>query len=244
MSIGFYDVVDHSILRFRQLLFWDETRLNYATARRYADAVERKGEVNGIWGFINWTLRAICIPDKHQELYYSGYKKCHGVKYQAVLTPDGLVSHLTGPYTGKESDWIAYKNSGIVTWLRELHEPQPDANQLYIYGDPAYSLSYGVLSSYTALPHRPLNPLLAEVNAHMSSLRISVEHGFGKLMMLWGFNSYKMGLKIGLSPVAAYFMVSILLCNIHSCFNSNQTSEKFRCQPPTVHENLVSIVRA
>lgn len=85
--------------------------------------------MNGIWRFINWTLRAICIPDKHQELYYSGYKQCHGVKYKAVLTPDGLVSHLTGPYTGKESDWIAYKNSGIVTWLRELHEPQPDANQ-------------------------------------------------------------------------------------------------------------------
>ncbi|KAI5843115.1 hypothetical protein DFP73DRAFT_479298, partial [Morchella snyderi] len=73
---------------------------------------------------------------------------------------------------------------------------------------------------------------------------ISVEHGIGKLLMLWGFNGYKVWLKIDLSPVAVYFMVSILLCNIHSCYNGNQMSEMFRYQPPGVHEYLVSAIAA
>jgi len=50
-------------------------------------------------------MQATYHPKENQELYYSGYQKCHAVKYQAVLTPDGLISHLGGPYTGRESDW-------------------------------------------------------------------------------------------------------------------------------------------
>jgi len=193
-----------------------------------------------VWGFIDGTMRAICRPDKSQEIYYSGYKKCHAVKYQALSTPDGLIAHLAGPYTGRESDWTAYQSSGLVGKLRELQlvdYPDPD-KRFYIYGDPAYSLSYGIICAYQAQPNRPLSPLLQEVNSHMSSLRISVEHGFARLMMLWGYNGFKMGLKIGLSPVAAYFMISVLFCNIHSCFHGNQTSKKFHCSPPSVHSYL------
>lgn len=58
-----------------------------------------------MWGLIDGTMQATYHPKEDQELYYSGYQKCHAVKYQAVLTPDGLISHLGGPYTGRESDW-------------------------------------------------------------------------------------------------------------------------------------------
>ncbi|RPA92523.1 hypothetical protein L873DRAFT_1709331, partial [Choiromyces venosus 120613-1] len=77
-------------------------------------------------------------------------------------------------------------------------------------------------------------------NTHMSSLCISVEHGFTRLMMLYGYNGFKMSLKIGLSPVVAYFIVSVLFCNIHSCFHGNQTSKKFHCNPPSVHSYLAA----
>ena len=72
----------------------------------------------------------------------------------------------------------------------------------------------------------------------MLSLHISVEHGFGQLMMLSGYNGFTMGLKIGLSPVAVYFMVSDLFCNIPTCFHGNQRSKKFHCTPPTVNSYL------
>lgn len=99
---------------------------------------------------------------------------------------DGLISHLAGPYEGKLGDWSAWKASGIQEILRKVHAGS-DLDQLYVYGDPAYTLSYGVMGGYKAQPSRPLNQA---VNAHMSSLRVSVEHGFGKINSLWQFLDY------------------------------------------------------
>jgi len=35
---------------------------------------------------------------------YSGYKRHHGFKYQAVVCPDGLIESIAGPYEGKIND--------------------------------------------------------------------------------------------------------------------------------------------
>ncbi|KAI5821044.1 hypothetical protein BZA77DRAFT_239215, partial [Pyronema omphalodes] len=69
-----------------------------------------------------------------------------------------------------------------------------------------------------------------ENNRVMSTFRTSVEYGFGKVMMLWSFNGFKNNLKVGLSPVAAYFMVSVSPSNILTCFNGSQTSLQFNCE--------------
>ena len=105
---------------FRDMLFWDSNRLTRATIARYAEAIEWKGGVQGVCGFIDGTMHATCHPQENQELYYSGYKKCHVVKYQAVSTPDGLITHLAGPYTGQESKWTAYQSSSLVSKLQAL----------------------------------------------------------------------------------------------------------------------------
>ena len=95
-------------------------------------------------------MRVICRPEENKELCFSRYKKCHAVKYQAISIPDGLISHIAGPYTGRESDWTAYQNSGLVLKVRELDlakDPNPDGRD-FIYGNPAYSLSYGIICAY------------------------------------------------------------------------------------------------
>jgi len=33
-----------------------------------------------------------------QKLFYSGYKKVHSVKFQAIMAPDGLIIHLAGSF--------------------------------------------------------------------------------------------------------------------------------------------------
>jgi hypothetical protein len=76
------------------------------------------------------------------------------------------------------------------------------------------------------------------MNAAMSAVRIGVEHGFHKTMMLLSFNGFKHNVKVELSPVAAYLMVVVLFCNTHTCFNWSQTSTQFSCQPPTVDQYL------
>ncbi|PWW76569.1 hypothetical protein C7212DRAFT_191527, partial [Tuber magnatum] len=75
-------------------------------------------------------------------------------------------------------------------------------------------------------------------NVHISSLRISVEYRFGELMILLGYNEFKIDLKIGLSPAVAYSIVFILFRNIHSYFHKNRMSKKFYCSPPSVHTYL------
>ncbi|PWW76568.1 hypothetical protein C7212DRAFT_192276 [Tuber magnatum] len=103
-----------------------------------------------MWGFIDSTMKAICHPDENQEIYYSGCKKCHVVKYQALSIPNSLIAPLSELYTSRESDWTAYQSSGPVAKLQELelvHDPDP-ARRFCIYGDLAYSLSYGIICAY------------------------------------------------------------------------------------------------
>ena len=119
-------------------------------------------------------------------------------------------------------------------------QPRPaegiSSTRYYLYGDLAYWPAFGIMG-----PIRPQNQqgiLSREEKAAslaMSSVRISVEWGFGMNANLWGINNYKRGSKVMFSPVAALYMVSTLLTNIRTCMDGdNQVSEKFQL-PPTYH---------
>ena len=62
----------------------------------YAHLVGQKcgNLVQHVWGFIDGTT---CRPLYHQRLLYSGHKRRHGIKFQLVVTPDGLIALLYGP---------------------------------------------------------------------------------------------------------------------------------------------------
>ncbi|RPB01311.1 hypothetical protein L873DRAFT_1764308 [Choiromyces venosus 120613-1] len=55
------------------------------------------------------------------------------------------------------------------------------------------------------------------MNTYMSSMHISMEYSFSKMMNLWSFNSFKGNLKSSLSPITEYFLVACFLSNIHYC---------------------------
>ncbi|KAG0123472.1 hypothetical protein HOY82DRAFT_495239, partial [Tuber indicum] len=49
--------------------------------------------------------------------------------------------------------------------------------------------------------------------------------------------------KIMSSPVAAYYLVSTLITNIHTCLRGrNIVSDKFKCSPPSLHEYVHSVL--
>src|SRR5687768_7720240 len=68
----------------------------------YAGLVSGKSElaISNVWGFINGMLRKTCHPKYFQKAAYSGHKQCHGIKFQSVLAPDGLLVALFGPVAG------------------------------------------------------------------------------------------------------------------------------------------------
>ena len=90
--------------------------------------------VNGIWGFIDGTLRKTCRPSRFQRLAYSGHKRCHGIKFQSVVTPDGMFALLYGPIAGSRHDCFLLAQSDLVQQLRQTIPLDPHTNL------PKYSL--------------------------------------------------------------------------------------------------------
>ena len=99
-SVSWIETVFNGTLTYiyeqrRDFLYWDAQRLTAEQLQIYCDAIDAPG--NRIYGFIDGTHRAICRPSTmDQKFFYSGYKKVHSVKFQAIMTPDGLIIHLAG----------------------------------------------------------------------------------------------------------------------------------------------------
>ncbi|KAF8215445.1 hypothetical protein K438DRAFT_1544831, partial [Mycena galopus ATCC 62051] len=72
--------------RWGHLLDFDSNGLlSPASMQEYADAIHDSGApLDGIWGFIDCTIRAVCRPRFFQRVAYNGYKKIHATKFQAV----------------------------------------------------------------------------------------------------------------------------------------------------------------
>ncbi|KAG0126029.1 hypothetical protein HOY82DRAFT_492016 [Tuber indicum] len=114
----------------------------------------------------------------------------------------------------------------------------PNGQTPVVYGDPAYFLGTGVIGAFRNHRYRDISDDERRFNQHMSRQRMSVEWGFGKAVMQWGFISHKANFKVGLSPVRAYYAVCILLSNVHTWYWGSATGVKFNCNPPTIYEYL------
>jgi len=93
----------------------------------------------------------------------------------------------------------------------------PNSETALVYGDPAYFLGTGVIGGFRNHRHREMTEPEPRFNRHMARQRMRVEWGFGKAVMQLGFMGHKSNIKVGLSPVGAYYAVCILLSNVHIC---------------------------
>jgi hypothetical protein len=110
----------HLDREFGRLVQWhpmlEKRRIKY-----YARKVQRRGHGRGIvWGWIDGTFLPTCRPLEDQRRVYSGYKKRHGIKFQGIVTPDGLMTSCDGPYLGEANDNRMVRESGLETRLREV----------------------------------------------------------------------------------------------------------------------------
>ena len=87
-----YDAHSHRITQ------WNPTFLSPADLQIYSDAVAAKGAaLQNCFGFIDGTVRPICRPGEQQRILCNGHKRLHGLKFQAVALPNGLIGHFYGP---------------------------------------------------------------------------------------------------------------------------------------------------
>jgi hypothetical protein len=237
-SIVFTSVLDYLRDRYAELIVWDPHRLTLQQLQQYAEIISKAGGPDNVWGFVDGTNCGIARPIEGQEDYYSGYKKHHSIKFEGIVTPDGLISHLGGPRHGPIGDWKLWMESGMPEILAELFDGVSDMEKLWLYGDRAYSNSNGVIGAISRIGDRLLTREEREHNVAMSQYRISVEWSFGKVVNLWGHCAFAKGLRVGLQAVGTMYVVAVLLTNVHSCLYGCQVAQYFNTKSPSLEDYL------
>jgi hypothetical protein len=88
-------------------------------------------------GVHRWDLQNDVSTRENQEDCYTRFKKGHRYKYQAIISPDGLISSLSGPWEGPKTDWAIYLDSGIGDLVKE-NARNLRGERVFVFGDAGY----------------------------------------------------------------------------------------------------------
>lgn len=221
----------------KHLLEFGGSILTLQRLRYYSTCIHNAGSpYKNCIGFIDGTLRPICRPNHDQSMLYNGHKRVHGIKFQNVMAPDGIVLHMNGPWAGSRHDAGIFGRSNILDLLKEKLSYENET--FCIYGDSAYPLS-----TYIQTPFKGtiLSSDQALFNSVMSGCRITVEWSFAKIIQEFAFLDYKKNLKLNLQIVDKYYLVGTLFSNCHVCCYGSETSKFFKCDPPSLEDYLATI---
>ncbi|XP_062571196.1 uncharacterized protein LOC134233231 [Saccostrea cucullata] len=209
--------------------------LSHAKLDEMATAISNCGApLSNCWGFIDGTVRPICRPQSYQQLVFNGHKRVHGLKFQCITTPDGMIAHLFGPIEGRRHDAGMLRESDVEHQLQQYMTKAN--NDVYsLYGDPAYPLS-----PYLIPPFRGgvISANQMRFNKRMSAVRVCVEWTFSKILNLFAFLDYKKNQKLYLQPVGKYYRVASILTNCHTILYGSETGTFFGIDPPSLQEYL------
>ncbi|XP_070384926.1 uncharacterized protein [Dermacentor albipictus] len=206
--------------------------LDLAKLEDFSQAVYAKGApLQNCWGFIDGTARAICRPSRDQKLFFSGHKRFHALKYQAIMCPNGIICQLNGPYVGSRHDAGILRRSKTYQKLEQLVK----GRRFCLYGDPAYPLRPLLLKPYGG---SSLTVQQLAFNKRMSTVRQAVEWGFGKIAGLFAFLDFRKNQKLRQQNVSRMYKVGAILANCHTCMYGSQVSEYFGVEPPQLEEYL------
>ncbi|KAI0708899.1 hypothetical protein C8T65DRAFT_695746 [Cerioporus squamosus] len=172
--------------------------LSPANLNCYAAAIHCCGApLATIWGFIDYTLRAICCPWWFQQQAYSGHKRKHALKFQAVMLPCGLFGHL-------------YAACRLMEKCQKYAACPGDhpgkIRHLQVFGDPAYGILQQLISPYV-----DPTPDQRAWNLEMLKMQMAVEHEFGIVSSLFPFLNVGWKMCLFESPVSCYYHMCIHL---------------------------------
>jgi len=226
---------------WKHLLVFDHVRLSPARLMELAGAVAAKdAPLQNCWGFIDGTCIKVCRPNQFQERLYSGYKKYHCIKYQAIVTPDAMIVHLGGPYPGSRHDSFMLTDSMIESYLMR-HAKTPDGEPMVVYGDEGYTGR----GQYLQAPHRQrrLLPEQAARNEGMRRPRLCVEWAFGTISNNFGSIRDSHNLRVYLSAVGILYPPCAIFSNIRTVMGRGTTTKSYYgIDPPSLEEYLTSLV--
>lgn len=198
----------------------------------------------GIIAFIDGTLNPTCRPKKWlQQQFYSGYKKKHGVHWQACLAPMGLIIDLAGPFEGRHTDkWmlrvseLCERLQAALQWAVEVCGKPVNwlCGIWYFFSDAGYNRRLQLAVMFAKPPGGELTAQQTAVNHTLSKTRIANEWIFGTIGNTFPYVTDKGNLLVGRGTPGSIFVVAALLTNALTCLEGNGTSKYFDLTPPTL----------
>lgn len=196
--------------------------------------------VRRIVGFVDGTFRKTARPSgAHaiQRAVYSGHKRGHGLHFQAVVLPNGIIADVFGPITGRHHDGFSFRRSRVEHKLEMLNalalpERGQDQRPFALYGDAAYAESRVVERPTQFAP----DDARIRRNAAMASARVAVENAFADVTKLFAFCDYHKNLKLLQQPVGKIYPVCAFMYNLHTCCYGSEITTRFGMKAPSMHE--------
>ena len=207
--------------------------------RRFAAAVHRGGKnrrgirrpcpLTNCFMFVDGSNQRTTRPGIYQQYFYNGHKRCHCVKWQGLMLPNGIMPFPFGPINGHRHDSHMLSRSYLVRILRRMSTAAGQA--FCVYGDPAYPQSDWVCGPYRELV---CSKHETDFNLAMSRCRIPNEWGFGKIRSNWAYLDFAKKNQPYLNDLSRIWPVAQILTNCHTCVYGSQTGWYFQVRPPSM----------
>ena len=200
-------------------------------ASKFAKQIRKKGiPLKHVILFVDGVFESCCRPFHPVEGYrfarqraiYNGNHRAHGMMYQGLVGPDGILVGMWGPFQGRINDKNMFRQSRLFTRMRRNF-----GRRFCIFGDRGYMHGDPSL-------HVPFQGQAGRVepgksyNIACASCRIYAEWSFGKVKSLFAFVDFTKNQELYLQPIASYWFSATLLANCHSCLYGNETSQFFQ----------------
>ena len=117
--------------------------------------------------------------------------------------------------------------------------PTPATTIYSLYGDLAYPQTVYLVGGFRNVDRGSDEALY---NRLLSSIRITVEWGFGELVDQWKFLDFQQAMKIFKCPVAQYYVNGAFLSNLHNCLLRSRMQQYFGATQLTINKYLLLCV--
>lgn len=151
----------------------------------------------------------------------TGWKKLHGVKFQTISLPNGMLFYVFGPVSCRRGDRYTLSQSGIEDNLREMMR---GGEAFHVYGDSAYSRGEQITAH---IEKSILTAREKEENRCFNACRESVEWGNKEIKNFFKASVFDQGLRLLSMDVSEMLKCCILFTNCLCAMYGNQTSEYF-----------------
>jgi hypothetical protein len=185
-----------------------------------------------IAAIIDGTLKKVACPSCNQRILFNGWKHIHCLKYHLLVASDGIIIHAFGLVEGRRHDMTLLKESRLIGIL-EKHFWGPNGEHYFVYVDLVYQTGGHIMAPYKGTQ---ITEEQCAWNAKMSKICEPVEWMFKEVNSVFKFLNFSENQQVLVSLCGLFYMVALLLTNAHTILHRSQTSQYFRCTPPSLQE--------